>query len=384
MDPVRISDLMGLMKSNDGPCVTIMMPTHVNGPDQEQDALRLRNLADQAQEALEKNWMRPCQARDWIVPVRQCSKDPDFWEKRNLGLALFLRSGLLHRFRLPIPLQEIALVNHRFYIKPLIRLAAGNQRFFVLTVSQHQVALYQGAEFQIERLHIPSLPQRIEPTLNIQQADRGQQRHSANRWGKRKQAAVFHGQGGSKETHKSDLSLFFHQIDEHLGPSLRHEHAPMVLAGVDYLLPILRGALSYPYLIDANLLGNWDQTTLHELHAKAWPLVEPHLLKQQSLSIEKFLNQSNTDLVSCDLQTSVKAACDGRVDTLFVDVTKHHWGRCDPYGQVTSTHIEPQSGDDDLLDHAATQTLLHGGKVFTLEPSTMPTPQPIAAILRYQ
>jgi len=383
MDVLRISDLIGLMKSNQGPCVTIMLPTNVSGPDQEQDSLRLRNLADQAQESLAKDWLRASQARDWLLPVRQCSQDHDFWCKRSLGLALFLRSGLLQRFRLPIPLEELALVNHRFYIKPLIRLAAGNHRFLVLTVSQHHVALYQATQFHIERLNLPGLAQHIGPTLNIQGADRGQQRHLAHRWGRGKQTSVFHGQGGVKDTHKSELALFFQQIDQHLGPTLRYQHAPLVLAGVDYLLPILRKAISYPNVIDASLIGNWDHASESQLHGKAWPLVQPYLLSKQSRAIEKFHDLSGTELTSWDLQTSMKAACDGRIDTLFVDTTKHHWGRCDSYGQVHLTHMDPQPGDDDLLDHAAAETLLHGGQVYTLESAMMPTQEPIAAILRY-
>jgi len=35
------------------------------------------------------------------------------------------------------------------------------------------------------------------------------------------------------------------------------------------------------------------------------------------------------------------------------------------------------------LDHAAAETLLHGGQVYTLESAMMPTQEPIAAILRY-
>jgi len=382
-DTIRLSDLMGLMQSNHGPCVTIMMSTHISGPDEQQDALTLRNLTDRAQEALATGWLRASQARDWLEPIRKCSSDPDFWEKRNLGLALFLNGKSLQRFRVPIPLEEVVLVNHRFFIKPLLRLASGNHRFLVLTVSQHQVILYEATEFQIERLTIPNLPQQIVEALNIQGEDRGQQRHMANRWGKGKQTSVFHGQGGVKETHKAELNLFFNQIDEALGPILRHHHAPMILAGVDYLLPILRKSLSYPNILEGEVHGNWDYSAKSELLRKAWPIARPELIKQQARVAERIRDLTNSDLATCDPQTAIKAACEGRVDSLLVDIAEHHWGRCDQFGQVFCTHEHPQAGDDDLMDHAVAQTMLHGGKVYVVEAIDMPTSSPIAALLRY-
>lgn len=383
MDIVKHSDLMHLMQTRQGPCVTIMLTTHTNGPDQEQDALRLKNLADRAQESLTNGWLRACQARDWISPIRQCITDSDFWEKRNLGLAFFLHDGSLMRFRLPIELPELVQVNHRFYTRPLIHLACNSHRFLVLTVSQHHVTLYNATEFQMDRVNVPGLPQRIDETLNIEGADRGQQRHLANHWGKGKQTSVFHGQGGVKETHKAELSLFFKEIDDALAPVLKNQHAPLVLAGVDYLLPILRKCLSYAHVMTSEVHGNFDHIQESQLLKRAWPAAKTALLKDQAAAIEKFNNQSKTDRTSSDLQTSIKAAFDGRVDTLFVNHAEHLWGNCDQYGKVNATHFEPHPSDDDLLDLAAAQTILHSGKVFTLDATQMPCPTPIAALLRF-
>jgi hypothetical protein len=56
---------------------------------------------------------------------------------------------------------------------------------------------------------------------------------------------------------------------------------------------------------------------------------------------------------------------------------------CDPYGQVSATHFQIQSGDDDLLDTAAAQTILHGGKVYAMNKDAMPSNASIAAVLRF-
>ncbi len=46
-------------------------------------------------------------------------------------------------------------------------------------------------------------------------------------------------------------------------------------------------------------------------------------------------------------------------------------------------HSEPQPGDEDLLDAAAIQTLMHGGVVYAVEPQKMPDEAAIAAVFRY-
>jgi hypothetical protein len=46
-------------------------------------------------------------------------------------------------------------------------------------------------------------------------------------------------------------------------------------------------------------------------------------------------------------------------------------------------HQEERPGDDELLDLAATQTLLHGGAVYGVEPDEVPDGQLVAAVYRF-
>ncbi len=51
-------------------------------------------------------------------------------------------------------------------------------------------------------------------------------------------------------------------------------------------------------------------------------------------------------------------------------------------GQVTE-HADRRSGDVDLVDRIARATLEHGGTVFAVDVSEMPSDGPLAALLRY-
>ena len=91
----------------------------------------------------------------------------------------------------------------------------------------------------------------------------------------------------------------------------------------------------------------------------------------------------NTHRATDDLRQALLASYQGRVETLFVPLGFNTWGAIDPEGNVTAIHEEQRLGDDDLLDVAAVQTLLHGGRVYAVPCSEMPSSQPLAAVMRY-
>ncbi len=55
----------------------------------------------------------------------------------------------------------------------------------------------------------------------------------------------------------------------------------MVLAAVEHLAPIWRKANTYPHLVDEVLPGSPEGLGLHQLHARAWAVVEPLFLQAQ-------------------------------------------------------------------------------------------------------
>lgn len=55
----------------------------------------------------------------------------------------------------------------------------------------------------------------------------------------------------------------------------------------------------------------------------------------------------------------------------------------DPVSNIVHVHKEARFNDDDLLDVAATQTLLHGGSVYAVDRAQMPDEGLLAAVFRY-
>ena len=383
MDSFGASELRRLIEVRTGPCVSIFLPTHAASEQGQQDTVRLKNLLQHAEQQLADGWMRAVESRNLLQPARNLLEDRDFWDSRSHGLAVFLAPGVFQSYRLPRPFDEFATVRQRFHVKPVLPLVTDGHQFFVLALSQNRIRLLLVSKYSVENVEVPGLPTNLDEALNYAGADRGAQVHSAMHGSFGKQAAVFHGQGGRPETRKDELAQFFRLIDAALRPVLRDQSRPLLLAGVGYLLPIFREISSYSHLASPQLDGNCDYLTDHQLHQRVWPLMEPTFERVRVEDAAKYRQLAGTGKTADDIRQIVPAAQAGRIGTLFVDIHALQWGLFDaPTGSV-QLHEQAYPGDDDLLDLAAAETLLHRGTVYSVEPDEVPGGQSAAAMYRY-
>ena len=194
---------------------------------------------------------------------------------------------------------------------------------------------------------------------------------------------MFHGQGAGEEDAKAEIRKFFHILDRGISEFLGDGQAPLVLAGVDYLLPIYRDATSYPHTVDGGVTGNPDDLSTQQLHEKAWAVVEPELGRQRQEAIERFGSLKGTGRATGQLDEVVPAAVDGRVDTLFVPRGVRKWGSFDAEARRIEHHDAQQADSEDLLDLAAVHSFLNSGTVYAVAPEEVPDGGSVAAVFRY-
>lgn len=363
-----------------GPCVSIYMPTHVRGADTLQDPIRLKNLLKRSEQELERYGVRSTDARTMLQPAQALIENHDFWRRQTGGLAIFVARNLFRHFRLPIELDETVLVGDRLYLKALLKLMTGDGRYYVLALSRDEVRLLECTRYGCHRVALPdSVPKNFEEAR--QYVVDQERTTSLARGGSG--AGVFFGSGPESEDDKLRIKEYFQAVDKGLRDVFREDRVPLVFAGVDYLLPLYREATSYPNLLEQGIHGNPEGWSDSELHDRAWTIVEPYFRKQQEKAAAQFKSLQPAGRASHTIKEVVAAAHQGRVDTLFVAAGLQHWGRFDPSTFQSETHKQPEPGDDDLLDLAALQTLLKGGKVFAVEPGEIPDGAPLAAVYRY-
>jgi Bacterial archaeo-eukaryotic release factor family 3 len=382
MNLLTARDLKGLTGKCGQACVSIYMPTHIRGMDTQQDPIRLKNLLKQAEELLVQKGLRSPEVKAMLQPAHKLVQDTLFWSHQGDGLAIFLSTDNTAIHCLPFNFEELVVVADRFHVKPLLPLLSGDGRFYVLALSQNQVRLLKGTRFSIEGMELEGVPQSLDEVLQYDVFEKQLQWHSP-KGGAAGKVGVSQGRGALEADTKENILRYLREIDKGLHNVLGNEQSPLVVACVDYLLPIYREANTYPNLLDRGISGNPEGLSAQELHANAWEIVQPHFQKAQDDAVARYYKLAGTGRTAKDLQKVVEAACDGRIEVLFAALGIQRWGTFDPDTNSVNLHSEQQSDDEDLLDFAAIQTFLNSGIVYAIEAEHVPDDRNLAAILRY-
>lgn len=377
-------ELRELVQKQGGPCVSIFMPTFRAGTEVQQNPIRLKNLLRESEQQLVSLGARQPEARELLGPAHGLLADGNFWRRQADGLAVFIASDVFRTYSLPIHFDELSVVTDRFHVKPLLRVLAEDDRFFVLALSQKELRLLECSRFGVSVVELEGVPKSMDEALKYDDPQRRLQFHTGTQGrGGGKRSALLHGQGVGVDDTKSNIWRYCLMIDDGLHNLLREERAPLILAGVDYLLPIYREANGYPHLVENCITGNPDVLSADELHARAWEIVQPHFKQGQEEAMAKYLRLAGTGLASGDVREIVPAAVFGRVESVFLPVGKQIWGSFDAQQNEVILHQEVQPGDQDLLDLVAIQTFTNGGAVYVVEPEQIPNKQSAAAVFRY-
>jgi hypothetical protein len=360
-----------------GPVVSIYMPTHRTGSEADPRQFKVA-LAD-AEERLLATGMRRPDVRDLLAPARALLDDSAFWQRQSDGLACFIGSNVFESFRLPLAFKNQVVVGNRFHVTPLVPLVTLDGRFFVLALSQKSVRLLLGTRFAVDAIDMNGVPTSLAELLAEHDRDEVLNLHTRpNAQGARGEA-TFHGHGVGIDTKKSDLRTFFQRLDRELRVFLRDERAPLVLAGVDYLLPIYREVSTYPNVVEEAILGSPDRFSDQELHARAWEIVRPLFEKAHRTAREQYEQLAGTGRTSADVREIVPAAYRGEIETLFLAEDGPRWGTFDPDAGLIEEHETPRNGDEDLINLAAVHALKRGRSVYLARAEEMPARGVMAA-----
>lgn len=385
--------ILRFSQETEKPCVSIYYPTHRNGPETRQDPIRLKNLMRLASERLGELGHED-KAESILRPISNLLPDIDFWVHQQEGLALFASPNQFRYFHLPYPVPELAVASTDFYLKPLLPLFSRDEQFFILALGKNHVRLYEANRYSIHQVEVPTLPESIFEALQHEEGKPTLQHHSfgptvgSKGPGNTEQGgAMFHGQGSEKDVKNDELLRYFRAVSKGLQHHVRDSRLPLVLACVERYLPIYREVNLYPHLIKEGVCNGVEALPEKELREKAWAVVEPYLAEPQRKVLERFqriaYNGNGSQNAAREIEAAVRAAYEGRIDTLVLPREQEVWGEFDESTEEVKREASEPSRRTELFDFAAMQTLRHGGELFLVSKEKMPPDAEVAALLRY-
>jgi len=345
--PTR-SEIARLLDERAGPCVSIYLPTSPITQEAQADRIELKNLAQTATTRIEEAGSGVRTVRQIGEPLDELVEDDDFWAEQARSLSVFATPDSVRTYRLPNRLASAVEVGDRFYVKPLLRAITFPQAGFVLALAAGSVRLIEvtgdGPPFRVKMPDLPTDAASAAGKASI--ADRAPARRI---------------QGS--EGQKLRLRQFARKVDQALRGVLTGLELPLILAATEPLASIYRSRNSYPHLVDEGIPGSPEQASDEQLAASAREVLDGVYANELSAIRELFEVRASEGRASADVATLGRAAEQGAVDTLLVDIEQTLPGLID--------------------DEIARRVLLTGGRVLAVRGTDIPGGAPAAGILRY-
>ena len=255
-------------------CLTIYVPYIEPNAATNPNRIELKNLLGEAETALLTAGVTPQAVKKTLKPARLLIDSPEFWPIHHEGLALFMHQKLFRYYHLPdhaIP--YLLTVEKGFNLEPLLKTMKNDKNYFVLALGHKNVQLYQGNQYHLETVKLKNFPSDMKETLQIDEYPKWRETHEIAPSYMGKGSEAIHGQYNINQVDKGLLLEFFRRIDKRLHTYLRGKQAPLILAGVGYLLPIYRQVNTFPYLVKDGIKGNLEHNGLDSIRESAWSLI---------------------------------------------------------------------------------------------------------------
>jgi Bacterial archaeo-eukaryotic release factor family 11 len=361
------SEIERLLAARGPACLSVYLPTSPRKQDIQADHTEFKNLAREGIAQLEAAGVERRSVSEVRELLDDVLEDDDFWAEQANSLALFASPAGVRAFRLPNRLTSKVEVADRFYVKPLLRAVTFPQAAFVLALAAGSVRLVEvtreGPPLTVDVPGLPSDAASAAGKASI--ADRSPDRRI---------------QGS--EGRKVRLRQFARKVDRALRGVLTGLEVPLILAATEPMESIYRSVSTYPHLVEPVIGGSPENASDDELAAAARGVLDEVYASELSAIRDRFALRFEQDRASTDVAAVARAATQGAIDTVLVDIDEKVPGRLDE-----ETGDVELAGDDavsyGVVDEIARRVLSSGGRVFAVRRSEVPGGGPVAAIFRY-
>ena len=366
-------------------CISFYMATTSSTSveaNRQKDFIGFKNKLQQLSAMLKDKQVDETQMERVLKPGYDLLRNEEFWANLWQGLAVFIADGFFRYIRLPVTPREEMLVNSTFYLTPLIPVMTSKDYFYVLVISKKQAKLYRADAFGMRYISVKGMPKGVDDVVRFEEKD-DEDLFRTEPAGAGA-GATYHGIGTGRPEPKANLAMYFDEVDETLWKEvLNKENVPLLLAGVEYLIPIYKQVAKYKPIWDDAITGSHEHEDTPSLYQQAREKMEPYFQERVTKALTAFANHSATELTSSIPDDVIPAAHYGRISQLFVAKGEHLWGRFDEMNNQLTIHAAQEDDDECLVDKAVIKTLLTGGEVFILPAAKIPGGSKLAALMRY-
>jgi hypothetical protein len=357
-------DLKRIQEYRGYPALSLRVRTHRRMPEAQQDPTRVKNLIRHAEKVMLERDISGAVVHDYIHRLDRFHKQLD-WRYLDEGLCVFVAAGRLAWVMLPEPVEETVVVGETFLTRDLVRITTRTPRYHLLVLSEQATRWYQGWGRRLSEESGHGFP--IE-----NQEDSHDPPEGFNR-------------GVDPKSFANERSkVFLRRVAEAAKVRIKHEPAPVFVAGVDRLQALYREAAGED-AISGSVSGSFDGRSPHELAEALSPELERWQQERRHMVLQRFHEVKGTRNGVAGLREVGEAAAMARVDTLLVESPYSIAGNYDrETGRVITVANggESDMAPDDVVDEIVETVMERGGNVVFYQDGRLAGAS-IGAILRY-
>ncbi|WP_420460769.1 hypothetical protein [Neolewinella sp.] len=366
--------------------VSIFIPTYRVG-NQQEDHIRFKNALKTAhQKLMERYELSDHGADEFLGAATELLDDTKFWTDLSDGLAVFIGPDRMDYYACPIDFEPMIYVAPEFYLRPLVPMLGEDNKFHFLALSRGAIKFYTGTAASIAEVDLSGLtPVNIDDALMQDTPDNDLSRAGGAEGQRGSNNPVFFNRGGKTGDEVEELKVYFDRVDAGISDYLCDDKAPLVLGGVEQLIPIYQEANSYNHLYtDNHVAGNLELDGPAEIHEKAWAVIGTHFDEQRQRDRQLYGDNAARNEAGSDIESIVPAAINGRIAALWLNKDQYVYGEYHAENNGVEIMTDEDKNATELLNLAAVRALQSGARVYNLPATELPVNGSAAcAIYRY-
>ena len=356
----KLNELKKIVSEN---CVSIILNTHRTAPDNQKDAILLKNLVKEAEDRLLKGEDKK-KAKTIIETLEKLATSIDHsYNLESLVLFVNVDKGIAEYMRLPIAVVDRVIIGDTFATRDLLRAIHLNSSYYVLVLSQQKVRLIQALNDEVIKEFSDIFPIENKEFYTTSGAE----------------ASI-----ASRQTQL--IAEFFNRVDKEVNKVRNTNPLPVLICTEEgNYHEYLKIADEKNSIFEMYLNRNRLEEKAGAIVKDAWAMLKEHVVKRNDERKKELDKAVGTGRFLSDVNDIMRAINEGRVQTLFVEQ-----GLFQPavmengfINLLGEKDEKPKVMVDDIYNDMIEFNLNHGGEAVFLPKGSLDEFNGFGAITRY-
>lgn len=374
MNNINLKETFKTLRGQTGnPAVSVFIPTHRTFPDNEQDAIALKNQLKIVEERVTNEYDKRVAAS---VMEKIHAQTDELDHNYNLDtLAVFATPESAQVVRLPFDAAERVIIGEKFATRDLMRNLSEGVGYYVLVVTPEKARLIEGVNNRLAK--------------EIKGGSERQQTMSELTFPINNSTLPNNSKADRTGSSDDDMYLkeFFNRVDKSLQELYNKSPLPVILVGDSHNIGFYEKVCDRPDMI----IGKVDNLTYlndskpEDIIAGVQDIVEQKRQTRYETAKGDLEKARNEKMVRTDLQQIYRSAFEGNAVTLLVRQGHSVPAKIDEKAQTLQVQDDAtaEGVTDDAVSEIIELVSHNGGEVVFVPTEQMDEKEPIALITRY-